>query len=79
MARYQHLSLDESIDEMLRCGEQFYSVGHIMARIWGNLVRWRKPFVTAVANFSYRSNLRLDRKAYADFRRKQGHRYRSVS
>ena len=78
MARYAHLSLEQSIDEMLRCGEKFYSVRHITARIWGNLVRWRKPFVTAVANFSYRSNLRLDRKAYADFRREHGYRYQSA-
>jgi radical SAM superfamily enzyme YgiQ (UPF0313 family) len=75
MARYAHLSLDQSFDEMLRCGHKFYSVSHITARIWRNLVRWRKPFITAVANFSYRSNLRLDHKAYADFRREHGHKY----
>ena len=79
MARYAHLSLDESLDEMLRCGEKFYSASHILARIWGNVVRWRKPFVTAVANFSYRSNLRLDRKSYADFRREHGHKYKMQS
>ena len=79
MARYTHLSLDQSIDEMLRCGEKFYSVSHILARIWGNLVRWRKPFVTTVANFSYRSNLRLDRKTYAAFRREHGHRYHETT
>ncbi len=75
MACYAHLSLDESIDEMLCCGQQFYSVPNIMSRIWGNLWRWRKPFITVVANFSYRSNLRLDRKAYADFRREHAHKY----
>ena len=75
MARYAHLSLDESIDEMLGCCQQFYSVRNIISRIWGNLWRWRKPFITVVANFSYRSNLRLDRKAYADFRREHAHKY----
>ena len=75
MARYAHLSLDESIDEMLGCCQQFYSVRNIISRIWGNLWRWRKPFITVVANFSYRSNLRLDRKAYADFRREHTHKY----
>jgi radical SAM superfamily enzyme YgiQ (UPF0313 family) len=75
MARYAHLSLDESIDEMLCCGQQFYSVHNIMSRIWGNLWRWRKPFITVVANFSYRSNLRLDRKTYADFRREHAQKY----
>jgi len=77
VAHYAQLSLDESIGEMLRCGDQFYSVPNIMGRIWSNLWRWRRPFVTVVANSSYRSNLRLDRKAYADFRRKQGQRYGS--
>jgi hypothetical protein len=67
------------MDEMLRCGEKFYSVSHVMARIWGNLVRWRKPFITAVANFSYRGNLRLDRKAYAEFRREHGHKFQVKS
>jgi len=75
VARYAQLSLDESIDEMLCCNQRFYSVSHILGRIWGNLWRWRKPFITVVANFLYRRNLRLDRKAYADFRREHAHRY----
>jgi radical SAM superfamily enzyme YgiQ (UPF0313 family) len=79
MARYAHLSLDESFDEMLRCGQKFYSVRHILGRIWGNLVRRRRPFITAVANFSYRGNLRLDRKAYAEFRREHGHKFQVKS
>jgi radical SAM superfamily enzyme YgiQ (UPF0313 family) len=77
MARYTNLTLDQSIDEMLTCGEKFYSLSHVLSRIARNLVRWRKPFVTAVANFSYRSNLALDRKAYANFRREHGDRYQS--
>jgi radical SAM superfamily enzyme YgiQ (UPF0313 family) len=75
MARYAQLSLDESIEEMLRCTQQFYSMRHILSRIWGNLWRWRNPFVTIVANFSYRANLQLDRKAYASFRREHAHKY----
>jgi radical SAM superfamily enzyme YgiQ (UPF0313 family) len=77
VAHYAQLSLDESIDEMIRCNRQFYSVPNMMGRIWRNLWRWRRPFVTVVANCSYRSNLRLDCKAYADFRGKHGHRYAS--
>ncbi len=75
VVRYAQLSLDESIEEMLRCNEQFYSVGNVMGRIWGNLWRWRGPFITVVANFSYRSNIRLDREAYANFRCENAHRY----
>ncbi|MFH0963696.1 MAG: radical SAM protein [Planctomycetota bacterium] len=77
VARYARLSLDQSIDEMVCCNQRFYSVSKIMGRIWGNLWRWRNPFVTVVANFSYRGNLRLDRTAYADFRRNHAHRYDS--
>lgn len=78
VARYAQLSLEESIDEMVCCNQRFYSASNIMGRIWGNLWRWRKPFVTVVANLSYRSNLRLDRTAYADFRHKHARRYDSV-
>jgi hypothetical protein len=34
----------------------------------------RKPLITLVSNLSYRSNTRMDRKAYADFMRQQGHK-----
>jgi len=77
VAHYAQLSLDQSIDEMIRCNQQFYSVPNIVGRIWGNLWRWRRPFVTVVANFSYRNNIRLDCQAYVDFRRKHGQRYSS--
>ncbi len=77
VARYAKLSLDECIEEMIRCNGQFYSLRKIAGRIWRNLWRWRRPFVTVVANFSYRSNLGLDCKAYAEFRRTHGHRYDS--
>jgi radical SAM superfamily enzyme YgiQ (UPF0313 family) len=77
MARYARLSLDESIAEMLLCNQRFYSLRNVIGRIWGNLWRWRGPFVTVVANFSYRSNLALDCLAYADFRRKHVQKYDS--
>lgn len=76
-ARYAQLSLDESIAEMEDCNERFYSIGNMLGRIWGNLWRWRRPLLTVVANFSYRNNLRLDSKAYADFRIEHAHRYES--
>jgi radical SAM superfamily enzyme YgiQ (UPF0313 family) len=75
VGRYAQLSMDESIDEMMRCGQRFYSMANTLGRIWGNLWRWRNPFITVVANFSYRGNLRLDSNAYADFRREHAHRY----
>jgi hypothetical protein len=40
----------------------------ILRRVWGNLWHQRKPLISLVGNLSYRSNLRLNRKAYADFK-----------
>jgi len=37
-------------------------------RVWGNLWGRRKALISLVSNFSYRNNLRLNRKAYADFK-----------
>jgi radical SAM superfamily enzyme YgiQ (UPF0313 family) len=79
VARYAQLSLDESLEEMMRCNGRFYSLRNITRRIWRNLWRWRAPFTTVVANLSFRSNLRLDNKAYATFRRELGYKYASAS
>jgi len=75
VARYKHLSLNRIIDEMTSCDQQFYSMPRILRRVWGNVWRRRKPLITLVGNLSYWSNTRLNRKAYADFKRQQGHRY----
>jgi len=75
VAHYAQLSLNDGIEEMIRCGQQFYSVRNIMGRIWSNLWRWRRPFITLVANCSYRNNLKLDRKAYTNFLSEHGRRY----
>jgi hypothetical protein len=37
-------------------------------RVWGNPWGRRKPMINLVGNFSYRNNLRLNRKAYTDFK-----------
>jgi hypothetical protein len=79
-ARYRNLSLDEALGEMSSCDYDFYSVRHIARRVWGNLWRWRHPFISFVGNISYRANLRTTQRAYEDFRREQGGRYaRSAS
>jgi len=74
VARYKHLSLDGMIEEMISCDRTFYSVPRILRRVWGNLWRGRKPLITLVGNLSYRSNLRLNCKAYADFKRQRDNR-----
>ncbi len=68
VARYKHLSLDGIIKEMISCDRVFYSMSRILRRVWGNLWRWRGPLITLVGNFSSKSHLRLNCKAYADFK-----------
>jgi radical SAM superfamily enzyme YgiQ (UPF0313 family) len=72
VARYRHLSLAASIDEMISCDQTFYSMPRVLRRAWGSLWERRMHVVGLVGNLSYRSNLRLNRKAYADFRRQRG-------
>jgi radical SAM superfamily enzyme YgiQ (UPF0313 family) len=78
VARYRHLSLDGVIQEMVCCNRGFYSMPRILRRVGRNLWQYRKPLITLVGNLSYRSNLRLDRRAYADFRRERGNRHNCV-
>jgi radical SAM superfamily enzyme YgiQ (UPF0313 family) len=72
VARYKHLSLDGVIEEMISCHRSFYSMPRILRRVWGSLWGRRQPLISLVGNLSYRNNLRLNRKAYADFRRQRG-------
>jgi len=68
VARYKHLSLGGIIDEMISCDQDFYSMPHILRRVWSSLCQRRKPLISLVGDFSYRNNLWLNRKAYADFK-----------
>ena len=69
VARYKHFSLDAIIEEMLSCDRDFYSISRILRRVWDNLWQCRRPLITLIGNLSYRSNLRLNYKAYEDFKR----------
>jgi len=69
VARYKHLSGDSIIEEMLACDRDFYSIPHILQRVWSNLWHHRHPLISVVGNLSYRTNLRLNGKAYANFKR----------
>ena len=74
VAAYKHLSLDGIIEEMISCDKTFYSTPRIARRVWGNLWRRRQPLIALAGNLSYKSNLRLNRKSYADFKRRYGDR-----
>ncbi len=68
VARYKNLSLEGIIDEMISCDRSFYSMPRILRRVWSSMWQRRKPTISLVGNLSYRNNLRLNRKAYADFK-----------
>ena len=63
------------IEETISCDREFYSMRRIVGRVWGDFWQHREPFIALVANLSYRSNLRLNCKAYADFKRQQTERH----
>lgn len=75
VARYRHLSLEEAIEEMVVCNRTFYSSLHFFGRMTQNVRCARHPLFNLVNNLSSRRNSRLLTKAYADFRREEGHRY----
>jgi radical SAM superfamily enzyme YgiQ (UPF0313 family) len=75
VARYKHLSLDGVIQEMMTCSRNFYSMPRILRRVWSSFWQHRKPLISLVGNLSYRSNIRVDDKAYAEFARKHGNRH----
>jgi len=78
VARYRHLSLAGAIQEMITCDRSFYSMPRILRRVWSNLWQRREPLISLVGNLSYRRNLQLNRKAYADFKRYSGNRHNSL-
>jgi hypothetical protein len=75
VARYKQLSLDSVIEEMISCDRDFYSMPRILHRALGNLWHRRHPLISLVSNLSYRSNLRLSGKAYANFKLYSGNRH----
>jgi radical SAM superfamily enzyme YgiQ (UPF0313 family) len=72
VAHYRQLSQDDIIREMLSCNRSFYSTGRILGRVAGSIWQRRRPLISLVGNLSYRSNISVDRRAYADFQRARG-------
>ncbi len=69
VAQYKRLSLDGVLQEMVTCNRSFYSVPNILRRIWSTVWQRRQTLISLVGNLSYRSNIRVDTEAYANFRR----------
>ncbi len=74
VARYKHLSMDGIIREMLSCNYAFYSPPRILQRTWSSVWRRRKPWLNIIGNFSYRGNIRLASRLYAEFQRQVGNK-----
>jgi radical SAM superfamily enzyme YgiQ (UPF0313 family) len=79
VARYKNLSLDEIISEMITCNRGFYSLQRILRRVLHSALRRRGPIINLVSNLSYRGNIRLDVRAYAEYKRQQGHRHEAAN
>ncbi len=69
VARYRQLSRNSIIEEILKCNRSFYSLPRILGRVTSSIWRRRQPWISFVANLSYRSNINVDRRAYAAFQR----------
>jgi radical SAM superfamily enzyme YgiQ (UPF0313 family) len=78
VAQYKHLSLDDVIQEMISCNQSFFSMPRILQRLCANLWQRRAPLISLVGSLSFRSNNRLARKAYADFKCQHGGRFRCL-
>jgi len=72
VARYKHLSMNDAIEEMRACNGDFYSLPRIVRRGLGNLWGRHQPLRSLVSNLACRGNVRLNYKAYADFKRQHG-------
>jgi radical SAM superfamily enzyme YgiQ (UPF0313 family) len=71
-ARYTNLSLDTVIEEMISCNRSFYTMPRILRRVFSNVWQSRAPLISLVGNLSYRSNIDVDCRAYADFISQRG-------
>jgi len=71
VAQYKRLSLDDIIQEMMSCNRSFYSLPRILRRVWSSVWQRRQPLISLVGSLSYRSNIRVDGEAYANFRRQR--------
>jgi radical SAM superfamily enzyme YgiQ (UPF0313 family) len=78
VARYKHLSLDGIIQEMTSCNQNFYFMPRILRRVCSNLLQRRAPLISFVGNLSYRSNIRVACKEYAEFKSHHGGRFQNL-
>ena len=68
VARYQRLSSDAVIKEMIDCNRIFYSMPGVIRRMWSCVWERRMPLINLVTNLSTRNNSRVECRTYVDFR-----------
>ena len=64
VGRYKHLSWAGILQEMDVCDHGFYSLWHIVQRLWNSVWQRRAPLFLLVSNLSFRSNIRKNRDLY---------------
>jgi len=79
VARYKHLSMDDSIDEVDTCNRDFYAMSRIVRRVGRDLGGRRQPLRSLVSNLASRGNARLSCETHADFKRDQGERWNGAT
>jgi radical SAM superfamily enzyme YgiQ (UPF0313 family) len=67
VAHYRNFTPDGIIREMIACDRHFYSIPRILRRVWRNTWRRRRPLITLIGGLSYRGNLRLSGRTYAEY------------
>jgi radical SAM superfamily enzyme YgiQ (UPF0313 family) len=67
VAQYRHFTCAGIVREMEICNETFHSPRITLRRVWNTLWHRRKPLIALVANLSYHSNSRQNRKNCRDF------------
>jgi len=64
-ATYKNFTWPQIIREMEACDRDFYSWRRILGRVARSLLGRRHPLLSLVGSLSYRNNVRLNRRAYA--------------
>ena len=65
VARYKHLSVEQTIDEMQACDRRFYALPRILGRVWRSVWQRRQPLINLFGSLSFRRNMELNRTACA--------------
>jgi radical SAM superfamily enzyme YgiQ (UPF0313 family) len=65
VARYKHLSVEQTIAEMQACDRRFYALPRILGRVWRSVWQRRQPLINLFGSLSFRRNMELNRTACA--------------